>query len=94
MAFHIKSSYRKFNIFWTVVDERSSTCVMSLTCWKGIGSPAAVPSTTLLIGFDGHSHRLHGILPAFPICVGGKIVNIEVEIVDESLVYKIGRAHV
>ena len=41
MAFHIKSSFRKFNIFQTVVDEGASTCVMSLACWKGIGSPAA-----------------------------------------------------
>ena len=48
MAFHIKSSYRKCNIFRTVVDEGASTCVMSLTCWKTIGSPAAVPSATLL----------------------------------------------
>ena len=32
MAFHIKSSFRKFNIFRTVVDEGASTCVMSLAC--------------------------------------------------------------
>ena len=72
MAFHIKSSYRKCNIFWTVVDEGASTCVMSLACWKGIGSPAVVPSATLLTVFDGHSHRPHGIVLTFPICVGGK----------------------
>ena len=89
MAFHIKSSYRKCNIFRTVVDEGASTCVMSLTCWKGIGSPAVVPSATLLTVFDGHSHRLHAIVPALPICVGGKTVNIEVEIVDASLDYNL-----
>ena len=59
--------------------------MMSLACWKGIGSPATSPSATLLTAFDGHSHRSHGIIPAFPICVGGKTVNIEVEIVDASL---------
>ena len=89
MAFHIKSSYRKCNIFWMVVDEGASTCVMSLTCWKGIGSPAVVPYATLLTAFDGHSHRPHGIVPALPICVGGKTVNIEVEIVDASLDYNL-----
>ena len=52
-----------------------------------IGSPAAVPSATLLTAFDFHSHRLHGIVPAFPICVWGKTINIEVEIVDASLDY-------
>ena len=72
-----------------VVDEGASTCVMSLVCWKGIGYPAAIPSTTLLTMFDGHSHRPHGIVPALPVCVGGKTVNIEVEIVDASLDYNL-----
>ena len=89
MAFHIKLSFRKFNIFRTIVDEGASTCVMSLACWKGIGSPVVVPSATLLTAFDGHSHRPHGIVPSFPIYVGGKTVNIEVEIVDASLDYNL-----
>ena len=81
MAFHIKSSYRKCNIFRMVIDEGASTCMMSLTCSKTLGSLKVVPSSTVLTAFDGHSHRPHGIVPAFPICVGGKTVNIEVEIV-------------
>ena len=64
-----------------VVDEGASTCVMSLTCWKTIGSPKSVPSTTLLTVFDGHSHRPHGI--------GGKNINIKVEIVDANLDYNL-----
>ena len=52
-------------------------------------SPQAVPSPTLLMKFDGHSHRPHGIILAFPICVGGKVVNIEVEIVDANLDYNL-----
>ena len=59
--------------------------MMSLACWKGIRSPTAVPSATLLIAFDGHYHKLYGIFPTLPICVGGKTLNIEVEIVDASL---------
>ena len=62
---------------------------MSLACWKGIGSPAYVPSATLLTAFDSHSHRPHGFVTALPIYVGGKIVNIEVEIVDASLDYNL-----
>ena len=27
----------------SVVDEGSSTCVMSLSCWKDLGSPELVP---------------------------------------------------
>lgn len=61
--------------------------VMSISCWKIIGSPRVVPSPTLLTSFDGHSHRPHGILPTFPICVGRKVYNVEVEIVDANLDY-------
>ena len=43
--------------------------------------------TTLLTSFDEHSHRPHGIIPAFPICVGGNVINIVVEIVDANLDY-------
>jgi hypothetical protein len=44
-----------WNIFRTVVDEATSTCIMSLVCWKAIGQPALSPSPTLLTAFDGHS---------------------------------------
>jgi hypothetical protein len=42
------------NIFRTVVDEGTSTCVMSLACWKAIGQPVLSPSPTLLTAFDNH----------------------------------------
>lgn len=62
---------------------------MSISCWKAIGSPEVAPYPTLLTTFDGHSHRPHGILPAFLVCVGGKVVNVEVDIVDSNLDYNI-----
>jgi hypothetical protein len=43
------------NIFRTVVDEGTLTCIMSLACWKAIGQPALSPSPTLLTAFDGRS---------------------------------------
>jgi hypothetical protein len=55
------------NIFRTVVDEGSSTCVMSLACWKSISQPELSPSPTLLTAFDGRSFRPHGIIPSFPV---------------------------
>lgn len=42
-----------------------------------------------MIAFDGHSHRAHGIIPAFPVCYGDKVVNIEVEIVNENSCYNL-----
>ena len=89
MDFQIKSTYRKTIIFQMVIDEGASTCVMSMSCWKAIGSPSVVPSPTLLIAFDGNSHRPYGIILAFTICVGGKVVKIKVEIVDANLDYNL-----
>jgi hypothetical protein len=43
------------NIFFIVVDEGASTCVMSLACWKAIGQPELSPSPTHFTAFDGHS---------------------------------------
>jgi hypothetical protein len=77
------------NIFRTVVDEGASTCVMSLACWKAIGQPALSPSPTLLTAFDDRSFRPHGIIPSFPVQLGGKTVCVEVEVVDAPLDYNL-----
>jgi hypothetical protein len=77
------------NIFFTVVDEGASTCVMSLACWKAIGQPILAPSPTLLTAFDGHSFQPHGIVPSFPVQLGGKTVCVEVEVVDAPLDYNL-----
>ena len=62
---------------------------MSMLCWKAIGLPQDVPSPNLLTTFDGHFYRPHRSILAFLICVGGKVVNIEVEIVDVNLDYNL-----
>jgi hypothetical protein len=77
------------NIFRTVVDEDASTCIVSLACWKAIGQPALSPSPTLLTAFDGHYFRPHGIIPSFPVQLGGKIMCVQVEVVDAPLNYNL-----
>ena len=72
-----------------VVDEGSSTCVMSLYFWKALGYPELVPSNTLLTAFDGISFHPHGILPAFEVKLAGKAVSIEVEVIDAPLDYNL-----
>ena len=72
-----------------VVDEGASTCVMSLSCWKALGSPELVLSNTLLTTFDRRSFHLHGILPAFEIKLVGKAVSVEVEVIDAPLDYNL-----
>jgi hypothetical protein len=77
------------NIFRTVVDEGTSTCVMSLACSKSIGQPALSLSPTLLNAFDDRSFRPHGIIPSFPMQLGGKTMCVEVEVVDAPLDYNL-----
>jgi hypothetical protein len=72
-----------------VVDEGTSTCMMSLTCWKAIGQPIFSLSPTLLTSLDRCSFRPHGIIPYFPMKLGGKTVCIEVEVVDAPLNYNL-----
>ena len=65
----------------TVIDEGATASVMSLVCWKGLGSPKLSKTTAMLTAFDGRSFRSHGILPSLKVHLGGKTVVIEVEFV-------------
>jgi hypothetical protein len=76
-----------------VVDEGVSTCVMSLGCWKAIGSPTLSKLSNMLTAFDGHSFCPHGILPTFSVQLGGKMIEVEVEVVDVPLDYNLLLGH-
>ena len=43
----------------------------------------------MLKAFDGHVFKPHGIVPAFPITLGGKTVNVEVEVVNTPIDYNL-----
>jgi hypothetical protein len=94
VAFQIHVDYSKDTIRHIVIDEGVSMCVMSLTCWKSIGSPTLSQSLTMLIVFDGRSFHPHSILPTFPIQLGGKIVEVDVKVVDAPLDYNLLLGHI
>ena len=73
----------------TVIDEGAAASVMSLSCWKGLGSPKLSKSATMLTAFNGISFRPHNILPSLKFCLGGKTIAIEVEVVDVALKYNL-----
>ena len=73
----------------TMIDKGTATSVMSLSCWKGLGSPELSQSATMLTAFDGRSFQLHGIIPSLKVQLGGKTIVIEVEVVDAPLDYNI-----
>jgi hypothetical protein len=65
VAFQIHVEYIKITIKRTVIDEGDVTCMMSLTCWKYIGSLTLSQSMIMLIAFDGSLFRPYRILPLF-----------------------------
>jgi hypothetical protein len=83
------TKYFTHNIFSTVVDEGTSTCGMSLVCWKAISQPIFSLSPTLLTSFYGHSFIPHGIIHSFLVQLEGNTMCIEVEVVDVSLHYNL-----
>jgi hypothetical protein len=47
----------------------------------------------MLTAFDGHSFYPHDILSAFLVKLGGKMVEVEVEVVDVTLDYNLLLGH-
>ena len=89
IAFLIQVIINSKMIHRTVIDEGASTCIMYVAYWKAIGSPTLSQSPTTLEAFDGRESRPYGILQHFSICLEGKTVEIEVEVVDANLTYNL-----
>ena len=51
-------------VICTMIDEGAAASVMSLACWKGLGSSELSKSATMLTTFDGRYFRPHIILPS------------------------------
>jgi hypothetical protein len=67
LGFQIQVIVENKNIFRTVVDEGASTCVMLVTCWKSLGSPALTESHNNLKYFNGTEFKPYGVLPSLSI---------------------------
>jgi hypothetical protein len=89
MAFQIPVVVKNRPIHRTVIDEGASTCIMSIQCWRSLGSPSLNQSPTILKAFDGRGFRPFGILQELPIGVEGKTVSLDVEVVDAPLDYNL-----
>jgi hypothetical protein len=93
LAFQIQVVVTDKNIFRTIIDEGASMCVMSIACWKSIGSPPLTESHNTLKAFNGSGFKPYGVLPWFPITLEGKSVNVEVEVLDAPLNYNLLLGH-
>ena len=58
----------------TMIDEGVVASVMSLSCWKGLGSLELSKSVSMLTAFDGRSFRPQVILPSLKFHLGGKTI--------------------
>jgi hypothetical protein len=93
LAFQIQVVVSDKNICRTVIDEGASTCVMSLTCWKAIGSPPLNDSHNTLKSFNGSGFKPYGVLPSLSVTLEGKTVQVEVEVFDTPLDYNLLLGH-
>ena len=76
-------------IMCTVIYEGTATSMMSLSCWKGLGSPTLSQCANMLMTFYGRSFCPHGIFPSLVVQLGGKTIAIKVEEVDAALDYNL-----
>ena len=60
------------------MDEGASVSLMPYITWEALGSPQLRLVTQNLLAFDGGACPSLGVLPKFPITLGGKTVYIDV----------------
>ena len=89
LDFQIITNVVKNKVFRTILDEGASTSVLTLSCWKAIGSPELVTSPMTLKAFNGRCFQTHGLIPALLVELGVKVVSIQVEVVDAPLDYNL-----
>jgi hypothetical protein len=69
----------------TLIDEGASISILSSFAWQALGFPQLVPVTQNLLAFNRRTSQPLGTLPQFPVTLGGKIVFIDVMVVQDPL---------
>lgn len=77
VPFHITIQAHHMDIPSRVINEGTSVRILSSTTWKDLGSPQLVPITHNFLAFNRGISQLFGVLPNFPITLGGKNVYID-----------------
>ena len=87
LTFKIVTKVIGRKVHCTVLEKGSSTSVISMSCWRVIGSPEVNHSPTTLKAFDGRCFQPYDLLPTLSIEPGSKSVSIQVEVVKVPLYY-------
>jgi hypothetical protein len=69
----------------TLIDEGASISILSSVAWYALGCPQLAPVTQNLLAFNRRTSQPLGILPQFPVTLGGKTVFIDVMVVRDPL---------
>jgi hypothetical protein len=85
--FQIRVEFNSKNIYRCIVDEGDSASILSSWDWKPLGSPELVTTLHELLDFDRRPSEYLGILPQFPISLGGKIFLVYVIVVQGPLYF-------
>ena len=93
VPFHIFVQVTTRRMLRTIVDEGASVSILSSTAWKDLGFPQLVPATDQIMAFNRRPTAPLGILPHLPITLGGKIVCIDVIVVQGPLYFNILLGH-
>jgi hypothetical protein len=85
IPFHITVQVGGRDIPHMFIDEGASISIFSYIAWKALGCPQLASVRKNMLSFNRRTSQPLGTLPEFPITLGGKIVFIDVMVVQDSL---------
>jgi hypothetical protein len=96
VPFQITVQVRGRDVPQTLIDEGASISILSSIAWYALGCPQLAPVTHNLLAFNRGTSQPLGILPQFPVTLGGKMVFIDVMVVRDPLDFSLllGRDYV
>jgi hypothetical protein len=83
--FQIMVGINKLGIHQSIVDKGSSASILSSSAWKDLGSPKLVLATSELLSFNRIPSKCLGVLPQFPINLGGNTFLVDLLVVSIPL---------
>lgn len=89
LVFHVQIFSKGKGIHITVINQGASTCTMLTSGCLASGSLTLSPSSNSLKAFDGHNFIPKGYLASYPITLSGKIIMVDIEVVDHKLNYNL-----
>jgi hypothetical protein len=85
IPFQITVQVRGRDVPQMLIDEGAFVGILSFVAWYALGFPQLAPVTRNLLDFNKRTSQPLGILPQFPVTLGGKTIFIDVMVVRDPL---------